>query len=175
MQLYEEIRADRERGARRLVEEYKNRLYATALMLCGDEHEAEDLVFRTFAQAINRIRKYKPSGSFFNWVFTIMMNFRRMDIRRKKSRIAMYFPEELPEVADLRPNPGEGLALESDARRVREAVSKLPAGLRDVVVLRYFEDLTTAEIAEALGIPDGTVRSRLHYAKDLLYSFLNGK
>jgi len=175
MQIYEEIRADRERGARRLVEEYKNRLYSTALMLCGDEHEAEDLVFRTFAQAINRIGKYKPSGSFFNWVFTIMMNYRRMDIRKKKCRITMFFPEELPERADVRPNPGQNLELATDAMRVRAAVAKLPDGLRETVVLRYFEDMTTAEIAEALGVPDGTVRSRLHYAKDLLYAFLNGK
>lgn len=173
MLIYEEIKADREKGARRLVAEYKNRLYSTALMLCGDVHEAEDLVFRTFARAINSIGGYKPSGSFFNWVFTIMMNFRRMDVRRKKSRISMCFPEEIPDVRDARPDPGERLAMSVDAVRVRKAVAKLPQQFREVVVLRYFEDLPTQEIAELLKIPDGTVRSRLHYAKDLLYSYLN--
>lgn len=182
MDIWEEIRHDRESGARRMVAEFKNRLYSAALMLGCDEHEAEDLVFRTFAQAITKIKKFKPpkasseadsSKSFYNWVFTILVNFRRMDVRRQKSRISMFFPEELPEVPDARPDASEELALAADGDRVRQAVEKLPEQWRMVVVLRYFEDLPTAEIARMLNVPDGTVRSRLHYAKGLLQTYLS--
>lgn len=173
MELWEEIRADRETGARLLVAAYKDRLYSAAFMMCADAQEAEDLVFRTFAQAIRKIGKYRPDGSFYNWVFTILVNFRRMDVRKKKSRIAMLFPEKLPEVPDPGPNAADRLSLSVDAARVRAAVAKLPDSLRLIVVLRYFEDLPTPDIARLAKIPEGTVRSRLHYAKDLLYSYLN--
>lgn len=168
MELYEEIASNRESGARRLVAEFKDRLYSAALLMGCDVHSAEDLVFRTFEQAILKIDRYRTSGSFYNWVFTIMVNFRRMDLRRQGSRIRECYPERLPERADSHDDPGEELARWSDARRVRAAVASLPEQFREVLVLRYFEDLPTAEIAEILGLPHGTVRSRLHYAKALV-------
>ena len=168
MDIHEEILADRESGARRLVAEYKDRLYSAALMMCGNEHEAEELVFRTFAQAVNKIAKYRPDGSFFGWLFAILANFRKMDLRRKACRVLLFFTDELPEKSDTKPDAGETLSAAGDAERVRRAVSTLPEVLRAAVILRYFEDLPTPEISRILKIPEGTVRSRLHNAKALL-------
>ena len=86
MEIYEEIRADRELGARRLVAEYRPRLEAAARMLCQDAHEAEDLVFRAFERAIERIDDFRPTGSFYYWVYTILLNIHRMDLRRRAAR-----------------------------------------------------------------------------------------
>ena len=173
MEIYEEIRADRELGARRLVAEYRPRLEAAARMLCQDAHEAEDLVFRAFERAIERIDDFRPTGSFYYWVYTILLNFHRMDLRRRAARKETVVPnDELPEVEDKSPNPLEEFAFRGSAEAVRTAVRKLPERYREVVVLRYFEDLSTPEIAKIVGIPEGTVRSRLHYAKDALYDML---
>lgn len=174
MEIYEEIRADREIGARRLVAEYRPRLEAAARLLCGNALEAEDLVFRAFEQAINKIDDFRPTGSFYYWVYTILLNLNRMDIRRRAARKeTIVSQDELPEVADESANPFEAFAFKGSAEAVRTAVRKLPETYREVVVLRYFEELTTPEIAKITGVPEGTVRSRLHYAKDALYAMLH--
>ena len=67
----QEIQRDREKGANRLVAEYRDRLYAAALSLCGDAIEAEDLVFRTFEQVIDKIDEYREEQAFYGWMFTI--------------------------------------------------------------------------------------------------------
>ena len=96
-----------------------------------------------------------------------------MDLRRRAARKETVVPnDELPEVEDKSPNPLEEFAFRGSAEAVRTAVRKLPERYREVVVLRYFEDLSTPEIAKIVGIPEGTVRSRLHYAKDALYDML---
>ena len=173
MEIYEEIRVDRELGARRLVAEYRPRLEAAAMLLCRDAHEAEDLVFRAFERAIERIDDFRPTGSFYYWIYTILLNFHRMDMRRRAARKETVVPnDELPEVEDESPSPLEEFAFRGSAEAVRTAVRKLPVNYREVVVLRYFEDLSTPEIAKIVGIPEGTVRSRLHYAKDALRDML---
>jgi RNA polymerase sigma-70 factor (ECF subfamily) len=172
MEIYEQIRTDREAGTRRLVAEYRARLQAAAYLLCADEHEAEDLVFRTFERAILKIDDFRPTGSFYYWIYTILLNFYRMDARKKSARKDSLVKGELPEVEDDGHNLFEEFTFRASAVAVRNAVSRLPDTYREVVVLRYFEDMSTPEIAKVSGIPEGTVRSRLHYAKDALYSML---
>ena len=172
MEIYEQIRTDREAGTRRLVAEYRARLQAAAYLLCADEHEAEDLVFRAFERAILKIDDFRPTGSFYYWIYTILLNFYRMDVRKKSARKDSLVNGELPEVEDDGHNLFEEFTFRASAVAVRNAVSRLPDTYREVVVLRYFEDMSTPEIAKVAGIPEGTVRSRLHYAKDALYSML---
>ena len=100
MQLYEEIIADREVGTKRLVSEYRARLTTAAEMLCRDPHEAEDLVFRAFEQAILHINDFRPTGSFYYWIYTILLNFHRMDLRKKSSRPEVYHDAQLPDIED---------------------------------------------------------------------------
>lgn len=172
MEIYEQIRTDREAGTRRLVAEYRARLQAAAYLLCADEHEAEDLVFRAFERAILKIDDFRPTGSFYYWIYTILLNFYRMDARKKSARKDSLVNGELPEVEGDGHNLFEEFTFRASAVAVRNAVSRLPDTYREVVVLRYFEDMSTPEIAKVAGIPEGTVRSRLHYAKDALYSML---
>ena len=175
MEIYEEIRADREMGARRLVAEYRPRLETAARLLCADPHKAEDLVFRAFERAIFRIDEFRPTGSFYYWIYTILLNLHRMDVRKPTARNEVVVAQEdMPEVEDKSArNPFEAFAFRGSADAVRTAVNKLPESYREVVVLRYFEELTTPEIAKITGLPEGTVRSRLHYAKDALYAMLH--
>ena len=173
MEIYEQIRADREEGARRLVGEYRTRLQAAAMLLCGNAHTAEDLVFRAFEKAINRIDDFRPTGSFYYWIYTILLNFWRMDQRKRSVRQELMPKDELPETADTRPDPYQQMLFAGTAEAVRSAVQKLPDEFREVVVLRYFEELSTPEIARIVGVPEGTVRSRLHYAREALDAMLS--
>ena len=173
MEIYEEIRADREKGAERLVREYRARLNGAALMLCNDPGQADELVFRAFEQAIRKIDDFRPVGSFYYWVYTILLNLYRMDIRRRSCRPETAMGDELPERAAEASHSFNEFLFRGSAEAVRTAVSKLPPNFREVVVLRYFEEMSTAEIAKVTGLNEGTVRSRLHYAKDALYAMLS--
>ena len=100
MEVWREIQQNVDDGARQLVSEYGNRLFAAASCLCRNDQDAEELVFRTFDQAVKKIRQYEPSGDFFCWLYTIMLNFRRMDLRRSGPDVVfMGSALDLPEQA----------------------------------------------------------------------------
>ena len=161
--IWDEIRADCETGARRLVAEYGNRLYAAARLLCKNDHDAEELVFRTFERAVARIGQYEPQGEFFSWLYVIMLNFRRMDLRRREpDLVPVGTVADLPEVKDV--SLADAL-LGIDAEGVRQTLRKMPYIFAEVLVLRFFEGRSLAEIAALVGIPVGTVKSRLSHAK----------
>jgi len=156
--------ADRAAGTRRLVAEYGSRLFETAIQLCGRESDAEDYVFRTLERAVARISQFGGRSSFFTWMYEIMLNLIRTDARRKGAN-ALDFPETMPECQAPTPDAGVALDASIEAKAVRAAVGELPLSLRSVVVLRYYEDLSVPEIAEALSLPEGTVKRRLHDAR----------
>lgn len=160
----DEIPADKAACARRLVSEYGNRLYETAIRLCGKEADAEDYVFRTLERAIDRINKFKGRSSIFTWLYEIMVNLMRTDARRKAAN-ALTFPGKLPECEDPHPDASATLDAKTEAEAVRAAIQELSAPLRAAMVLRYYEDMTVAEIANVLSVPEGTVMRRLHDAK----------
>ncbi len=165
MEVWEEIEADTEKGAQRLVAEFWDRLFGASLVLCKEAHLAEDLVFRTFSQAIVKIDQYDASLPFWNWLYAILLNYFRGDLRKMKVEVG-----ETDDCYNTAANvvdeedPVDRFA-ELDAEVVRRAVSCLPPVLREVVMLRYFEDRTLQEMAELMKVPVGTVKSRLHLAR----------
>ena len=161
MEVWQEISKNAERGAERLVAEYGDRLYAAATLLCRNNGDAEELVFRTLAQAVGKIRQFKPSGDFFRWLYTILLNFHRMELRKNRPDIVLVgSPQELPQI----PVGGKNDA----AEEMREMVRQLPPQIRETVILKYFSGMSIEEIATTLGIPPGTVKSRLFTAKRIL-------
>ena len=168
MPVWELIAKDAEKGAEVLVEEYSARLYATAFRICQNEKDAEDLVFRTLARVVSEIRSFRGDSAFFTWMCAIMMNFRRMDARRKGAN-SLILVDELPERADLRPSPSDETASGDESAVLRAAVDALPADLRAAVVLHYFDEMSVPKIAEALEIPEGTVYWRLHEGRKKIH------
>lgn len=161
MEVWQEIEKNAERGAERLVAEYGDRLYAAATLLCRSNGDAEELVFRTLAQAVGKIRQFKPQGDFFSWLYTILLNFHRMDLRKNRPDILLVgSPRDLPQIPDC--------ANDDAAGEMREMVRGLPRQIRETVVLKYFTGMSIDEVAAALGIPPGTVKSRLFNAKRIL-------
>jgi len=171
MDIWLEIRNDQESGAKRLVSEYGNRLFAAAALLCPDERDAEDLVFRCFERAISRIRTYEPTGEFFGWLYVIMLNFRRMDLRKRRVELVpLGDMEDLSKVADPFVRT---LVDHSGLDAVRKALGGISPLLREVVVRHYFKDETVSGIAADLNISEGTVKSRLYNAREVLHELLS--
>ena len=164
MDIWDEISSDRDSGAKRLVAEYGDRLFTAAYRIVQNESEAEDLTFRTFERVILKIDQYDGRSRFFSWLYSVMLNFRRMDLRRKGAN-SLVFDGDIPDTEDPTPDPGEASAITDDADAVRNAIARLPEPLRTVVVLHYFDDLPLSEIGKVLSVPLGTVKFRLHRAR----------
>ena len=173
MEIWEALKDDPIAGAKRLVAEYGDRLFGAALVLCQESHSAEDLVSRTICQAVVKISLYNHTYSFWNWLYTILLNFYRTDLRKCKAEVAddPDFIDEQSESIDLRSSGNELSSV--DAELLRKAVSCLPPPLRTVVMLRYFEDKTLDEIMQITGAPSGTVKVRLHRARTQLNKSLS--
>lgn len=171
MEIWETLKNDPVTGAERLVAEYGDRLFSAAFMLSQDRHSAEELVSRTICQAVVKVGLFDPSYSFWNWLYTILLNFFRTDLRKCRAEVADD-PDFVEEHYDPADTPDARLSA-VDAELMREAVARLPPSLRVVVLLRYFEDRTLDEIVQITGAPSGTVKVRLHRARAQLNRILS--
>jgi RNA polymerase sigma-70 factor (ECF subfamily) len=147
-----------------LVLRYRKRVINLVHRMCGDSQVAEDMAQEAFIRAWKHLRGYQPNSPFINWVFRIASNATLDMLRRQKETVDI---DELPLAAG-------GVSVEARleakdrAMLVRQAVLSLPPASRSVLVLREYESLSYREIAETLGIPIGTVMSRLNYARERL-------
>ena len=164
MDIVRTIREDREKGAQFLEDEYKTRLMGVAYRLCGDETEAEHLVFQAFDEAIRRIETLDKPESFYNWLCHILVNCHAKAIRRKEHETVIYTDTPPDEAVD----GAERVFAAVDAGILREAIESLPEDMKESVILHYFMDIPLGRIAKVLLIPIGTVKSRLHYARLIL-------
>ena len=172
MDIVEELRNNRENGAKRLEIEYKVGLMTMARRFYVDESDAEELVNRTFAAVVDGIDGYLARSAFFTWMCQIMSNIYAADVRRKSTATVTY-PGEVPDMTD---EAGVSRIFDSiDASIVRTAVEKLPKEMREVILLHYFADMSIPQIAKFISIPAGTIKSRLHYARKALAAKLVGK
>ena len=174
MGVIQDIHDDLERGAARLVAEYRDRLCRDALALCGDEAEAEDFAFRAFDKAIRHIDSYKGDASFYGWMKAILANDISSARRTKAAQnttVAEADPElPAPEGATGTP---ERLMAESDAEVVRQAIGMLSEEQRETILLHYFLDQPVGKMAKLLAIPEGTVKFRLYAARKALAAILS--
>ena len=162
----------------RLMEGAEARLFRQAAALTGDLSAAEDLVAETMAAAWQSLGRFDGACRLSTWLYAILLHRFRKHLRRLQSRprpAATCDPAEcedgqlvLDSQEDGRPTASESMLARESSERLRRAVADLPAEHRDVLLLRFFEDASLAEIAVALGIPVGTVKSRLHHALERL-------
>lgn len=161
-----------------LVTRYQDRLYPTALRLTGCSDGALDLLQDAFLRGYQKLGHFHGESSFYTWIYRITVNLALSERRRRRPILG--FSEGRGGVqAALAVDPREtdpSLPLERAEREriVQEALNALAPDHRVVVVMKEFDGLRYEEIAEALGIPVGTVRSRLHRARSELREKLRG-
>ena len=151
-------------------------LYRVALRLTGDPAQAEDLVQDTMLKAYRSWRQYRAGTNAKGWLLTILRNtFINSYRRRKLEPVAMDLeaiePHALYRAVETADPEGSFFGRLVD-EKVLEAVDALPADFREVLVLSDMEGMRYAEIAEALQVPVGTVKSRLFRARRLLQAQL---
>ena len=160
-------------AVRELIGLYGDRLLHSAFLLCGNRTEAEDLVQDTFLQAMQSAHRFQGRSTIYTWLHAILLNLAR-HYHRDRKRIV--YDDELAGreigAADENPNqPDAGTA----ASALWQALERLSAAQREVIVLRYYENMKIHEIADRLDISKGTVKSRLHYALEEMQKLLPGE
>jgi len=161
---------DGDHGAlEKLIAQFDRYVFGTALLALGNRVDAQDAAQEALIKAVKSLKGYNGRAAFRTWLYRITINTCRDVLRRHRRR---------PEVSlDSAPLPaGDGpLQTELDRERqqvVWQAVQSLDAPLRETVILRYYLDLSGAEIGEATGAPLNTVYWRLHQARRRLEPLL---
>ncbi len=132
--------------------------------MCGDVNLAEDAAQEAFIRAWQHLPSYRPRSPFRNWVYRIATNAAVDALRRERETVDI----DVLSLSNSVEGPETTLVGEERGERVLQAVLALPPASRAVLVLREYEDLSYREIADTLGIPIGTVMSRLNYARNRL-------
>ena len=157
-----------------LFARYAQPLYGFFWRLTSDPALAEDLLQELFIRLVNYTGKLPQH--FRAWLYTVARNLSYDALRaqgRKQIHQADGFDDNLDELKDVMQNEPEKTALRrADDERIRKSLDQLPDVQREVVVLRYYQELSLEEIAEVTKVPLGTVKSRLYRALELLRGML---
>lgn len=163
-----------------LVTKYRERVYAVVYNMTSNREDASDLTQDAFIKAFQSINRFQGQSSFFTWLYRIAVNSTLTHLRKAKLRTFFSF-EKINEddkttelLAQLTDKKGadRDLYVRELQEKLNEAMQKLSIKHRTVVTLFEIDGLSHEEIAEVVGCSVGTVRSRLHYAKQLLQAEL---
>lgn len=164
-----------------LVDRYQGRLLAFFVHQGRDRELAEDCTQEVFVRLYKSRHRYGPQAKFSTFLFTIARNYWIDVIRAKRARPVEGSlhdnegddgPDRSKQVKGEEPPPGEQLEKTEELDRLRSALEMLPEGQREAIVLGVIDGLPYAEVSEILGIPIGTVKSRVHAAVNGLRKIL---
>jgi RNA polymerase sigma-70 factor (ECF subfamily) len=160
-----------------LARRYQRELYHFLVRFTGDPSLAEDLFQETFLQVHLSIDTFDTSRRFRPWLFTVATNKARDYMRRTSHRSMLSLSAErtgseeegagralIDLLRDQAPQPTESAEQTETRQLVRQAVQSMPEHLREILLLAYFQQMSYKQIAQMLGVPLGTVKSRLHQA-----------
>lgn len=167
-----------------LVERYQSRVFRLACRLTSDT-DAPDVLQETFLQVYRHLASFRGDAQFGTWLYRIATNaalmHRRAAARRPAESLETYLPQfdadgthaATPAELQVVSRADELLDRHVLAGKAREAVSRLPDTYRDAFVLRDLEEMSTAHVAQALGIEPDAVRQRVHRARLMLRGYLS--
>ncbi|HVR89432.1 MAG TPA: RNA polymerase sigma factor [Candidatus Limnocylindria bacterium] len=154
-----------------MVERYGGRVYNVALRITHDADAARDCAQDAFIRAYRALHQYDPAYPFGPWLFRITTNASLNFIQRAHGREITV--EELPDDPEpLETGPEPSAVRKEEVAEVLAAMAELPAAYRAALTLRHMQQLSYQEVADALGIPLGTVKTHLHRARAALKAAL---
>jgi len=156
-----------------LFREYEKVVFKNAFLITGRREDAEDALQEVFTSVWRSRHTYDPSkGKLSTWLHRITVN---ECMRKRRKKTPAYLALDEIEVADKQPPIEDRLSDRTDYERLTRAMDALDAKHRTVLVLRYFNDLSYEEVAKAVGIPLGTVKSRINHALKALRTKLGDR
>jgi RNA polymerase sigma factor (sigma-70 family) len=163
-----------------LMQRYKDSIYFMILKMVNNKEDAMDLTVETFAKAFEKLDKYQPDYAFSTWLFRVATN-NSIDFIRKKKLHTTSIHGMTDEDGDEQPlqikadvlNPEETSIKKQQTEELKLLIQSLPPRYRNLITLRYFDELSYEEIAQQLDLPLGTVKAQLFRARYLLGNIIN--
>lgn len=181
IQLVARARNGDERAYRALLEKYERAVFSICLRMVRNRDEATDLSQESFIKVFGSLDRYNSAYAFSSWLFKITSNLcidylrkRRIDTLPMDQPIDGDKGEIQRQYAAPDPTPEESLDRREKMARLESAIDALPEHYRIMLILRHQEDLSYEEIADHLSIPLGTVKARIHRAREMLKGLLGG-
>lgn len=152
-----------------LVKPFEDRLVRQAYLMCREQHLAEELAQETLIAAWKGTKKFDGKCQFFTWLYGILIRIHKNKLRQSLRKPISFFGLQMPDFltnhnANETQTPKEHLEEQESKGLIFQAIEKLPDAHREVVLLKYFADASTNEIAHIQKVSIGTVKSRLHHA-----------
>jgi len=168
-QLVEQAVSDNPEAFGEIVKRWERKIFALCYGILNREDEAKDAAQETFIAAFRNLAKFRGDAKVSSWLHRIAVNQCLTTKRREKSRSESFLDDETNEeervfVAPLNSSPARKTEQNERLGLVRQAVSALPFDLKQVIVMKEFEEMTFQEISETLELPLSTVKSRLYTA-----------
>ena len=154
-----------------LVEQYRDNVYRLAYRMCGNAYDADEAAQEAFVAAWRALPNFRGDAKFSTWLYRLTTNA-AIDVMRREKRHQTVGDGEMMELADDADSPQETVERTEQQEAVQKALATLSEEYREVLLLRYMEELDYAEIAEVLQLPSGTVKSRINRAKAALKTAL---
>jgi RNA polymerase sigma factor (sigma-70 family) len=164
-----------------LMERYRDSIYFMLFRMVSNRDDADDLTIEAFGKAFSRLKQYQPNYAFSTWLFKIASNncidFIRKEKKKKLVSLDNSFENEDGDrlSIDVRADaldPEESIIKDQKVKMMREVVEKLKPRYRDLIKLRYFDELSYEEIAVELKLPLGTVKAQLFRARDFIANMM---
>ena len=157
-----------------LVSRYQDRLYNSMVQILRSESDAEDVVQDAFVLAFTKLDSFKGNSRLYTWLYRIAYNVAINMMRRRRNAVSLDTRADQSEfpLPDSGPSPEDRLDRQESIDQLRIAMNKLSVEHRSILVLREMDGLEYESISEILDLPIGTVRSRLHRARNQLKEHL---
>lgn len=164
-----------------LITRYRDRIYRITYQMTSNHDDANDLAQEAFIRAFRSIGKFRGQSSFYTWIYRIAVNL-TLNFLKKSGKRRNFSLDDTdssihrdPVLIDLfhEDTPERGAGISELRQKIHRALQELTPNHRTVVVMHDIENMTHGEIAKILGINEGTVRSRLFYARRQLQALLS--
>lgn len=155
-----------------LVVAYRDQVFRLALRMCGNETDADEVAQEAFLSAWKGLPNFRGESRFSTWLYQLTTHAAIDLLRREKRQAAAEDIDGIP-IVDDGPSPQQQAERAETRREIQSALMQLPEEYRQVLVLRFMQELSYEEIGQALKLPAGTVKSRLNRAKAQLKGVLS--
>jgi len=151
-----------------IVERHRSMVYRVAYQFAGNHHDAEDIAQDVFIKVYRSLDRFRQDAQLTSWMYRIVMNACIDHRRRQRSAIAAPFGDEAEQrmlnTPEGTPGPEERAYAGELGQVLESEIGRLPSGQRVVFVMRHHQGMKLCEIADALGLAEGTVKRQLHAA-----------
>ncbi len=153
-----------------LVNRYRDRIYNFVFQFLGDIEEAEDVAQNTMIKLYEKKHYYKEIAKFSTWIYTIARNLANTELRKRKRRKITYLSqmsrkEKQYEIPAIQNDVDKSLNDDYINKRIKKAIQKLPEHFKSIIILRDIQEFSYDEISNIVGVPLGTVKSRINRAR----------